>query len=80
MAQLIVREIDEAVVRALKMRAAARGVSAEAEHRAILRDVLLSRKRKGPSLKRALASMPDVGDDEDFLPDRDKDRPDGLPG
>ena len=80
MAQLIVRDIDEAVVKALKLRAAARGVSAEAEHRAILRDVLLSNKRKGPSFKRALASMPDVGEDEDFAMDRDLDRPDGLPG
>ncbi len=33
--------IDEAVVKALKMRASLRGVSAEAEHRRILEQVLL---------------------------------------
>ena len=48
MAQLIVRELEESVVRALKVRAAKKGVSAEAEHRAILREVLLSRSTGGP--------------------------------
>ena len=38
MAQLIVRNIDEQVVRELKKRAAAMGRSAEAEHRALLED------------------------------------------
>ena len=80
MAQLVVRNIDEEVVRALKLRAAARGVSAEAEHREILREALLSKKRKRASFKRALASMPDVGVDEDFVFERDVARPDGLPG
>ena len=79
MAQLVVRNIDEAVVKALKLRAAARGVSAEAEHREILREALLSRKRKGASFKRMLATMPEVGADEDFVFERDLDRPDGLP-
>ena len=76
MAQLIVRELEEAVVRALKVRAAKKGVSAEAEHRAILREVLL--RRSGRSLKEALLAMPDVGDDADFAIDRDLDRDDGL--
>jgi plasmid stability protein len=80
MPQLVVRKIDEAIVRALKQRAAARGVSVEVEHRAILRDALLSKKRKRVSFKAALASMPDVGADEDFVFERDVDRPDGLPG
>lgn len=80
MAQLIVRNVEEAVVRALKLRAATRGVSAEAEHRAILEDALLSKKRKGISLKRVLASMPDVGEDPDFVFERDVDRADGIPG
>ena len=40
MAQLIVRNIDEELVRLLKVRAAERGRSAEAEHRDILRDAL----------------------------------------
>jgi plasmid stability protein len=76
MAQLIVRELEESVVRALKLRAAKKGVSAEAEHRAILREVLLRRSRR--SFKDALLAMPDVGKDSDFTFDRDLDRDDGL--
>lgn len=40
MAQLLVRGIPQDVVDALKRRAAARGRSAEAEHRAILEEAL----------------------------------------
>jgi plasmid stability protein len=76
MAQLIVRELEEAVVRALKLRAAKKGVSAEAEHRAILREALL--RRSSRSFKEALLAMPDVGTDADFAIDRDLDRDDGL--
>ena len=76
MAQLIVRELEEAVVHALKLRAAKNGVSAEAEHRAILRDVLLHRANR--SFKDALLAMPEVGTDADFAIDRDLDRDDGL--
>jgi len=76
MAQLIVRELDEAVVRALKLRAAKKGISAEAEHRAILREVLL--RRASRLFKEALLAMPDVGTDADFAIDRDLDRDDGL--
>lgn len=43
MGQLIVRNLDDAVVEALKVRAAAHGRSAEAEHREILRDALTRR-------------------------------------
>ena len=73
MAQLIVRDIDDAVVRALKRRAASRGVSAEAEHRAILKSALLG-QRPGHSFKEALLAMPDVGEDVDFVSTRDADR------
>jgi plasmid stability protein len=76
MAQLIVRELEESVVRALKLRAAKKGVSAEAEHRTILREVLL--RRSSRSFKEALLSMPDVGTDADFAIERDLDRDDGL--
>ena len=76
MAQLIVRELEESVVRALKVRAANNGVSAEAEHRAILREVLL--RRSSRSFKEALLAMPNVGDDADFAIERDVDRDDGL--
>jgi len=41
MANLIVRNVDELIAQALIQRAAARGVSAEAEHRRILEQVLL---------------------------------------
>lgn len=40
-ASLHVRNVDEDVVRALKRRASEKGVSAEAEHRAILKQALL---------------------------------------
>lgn len=76
MAQLIVRELEDTIVRALKVRAAKKGVSAEAEHRAILRNVLLRRGNR--SLKAVLLAMPDVGTDADFAVDRDVDRDDGL--
>jgi antitoxin FitA len=56
MAQLIVRNLDAAVVRALKRRAAARGRSAEAEHRALLEEALLGQER--PDFKEYLKSAP----------------------
>jgi plasmid stability protein len=40
MAQLLVRDLDQSLVRKLKLRAAAHGVSAEEEHRRILREAL----------------------------------------
>ena len=72
MAQLIVRNIDESVVRALKLRAARSGRSAEAEHRDILREAL-SGEMVRPSFKAFLLSMPDVGEDADL--ERSPDRP-----
>jgi antitoxin FitA len=63
-AQLMVRNLDEAVVRALKRRAAQRNHSAEQEHREILERALLGPRRR--PLAAVLAAMPDVGDDEDF--------------
>ena len=64
MAVLLVRGVDDAVVRALKKRAGAHGRSAEAEHREILASAL-ARPRKR-SFAEVLASMPDVGTDADF--------------
>jgi hypothetical protein len=46
MAQLIVRKLEDKVVRKLKERAAKYGVSTEEEHRRILRDTLLKKKPK----------------------------------
>ncbi|MBL3529665.1 MAG: DNA-binding protein [gamma proteobacterium endosymbiont of Lamellibrachia anaximandri] len=64
MASLVVRNLDQGVVDALKQRAARHGRSAEAEHRALLEELLLM--QKGKSFAEAVATMPDVGLDEDF--------------
>lgn len=73
MAQLIVRRLEDAVVSALKERAAKKGRSSEAEHREILRSAL-STPRRGASLKSLLQSMPDAGVDADFARPRAKGR------
>ena len=64
MANLVVRNLDQRLVDALKQRAARHGRSAEAEHRAILEAALLLTPKK--SFAEVLSSMPDVGEDEDF--------------
>ncbi|MGR3276116.1 FitA-like ribbon-helix-helix domain-containing protein [Acaryochloris marina NIES-2412] len=64
MANLIVRNIDDSIVRALKMRASQNGLSAEAEHRKILEQVLLHPPQK--SFTEVLSQIPQVGSDEDF--------------
>ena len=65
MANLVVRNLDPCIVDALKQRAVRHGRSAEAEHRAILKEVLLVRPQK-KSFAEVLSSIPDVGQDEDF--------------
>jgi antitoxin FitA len=64
MNQLIVRNLEEEVVRELRLRAARHGRSAEAEHREILRQALLPVKKR-KSLKELLLAMPE-GEDADF--------------
>ena len=64
MPDLLVRGVDETLVRALKERAGAHGLSAEAEHREILAAALVRPRRR--SFADVLASMPDVGCDADF--------------
>ena len=64
MANLIVRNIDSAIVSALKQRAGKHGISAEAEHRRILEQVLLRPPKQ--SLAEVLSLIPDVGFDSDF--------------
>lgn len=64
MASLVVRNLDQRVVDLLKQRAVRHGRSAEAEHRALLEELLL--RPKGRSFAEALAAMPNVGRDEDF--------------
>ncbi len=73
MAQLIVRNLEDTVVRALRERAAKKGRSTEAEHREILRDALVTARRATP-LKALLRNMPDAGRDEDFTRPRAKGR------
>jgi plasmid stability protein len=63
-AQLIVRNLEDDLVEALKIRAARHGRSAEAEHRELLREALL--RRSSRSLKEHLLAIPDAGDDADF--------------
>lgn len=64
MPDLLVRGVDEGLVRMLKERAGAHGRSAEAEHREILA-AALTRPRK-LSFAEVLKSMPAVGTDADF--------------
>lgn len=64
MANLIVRNIDDAIVNALKQRASRHGVSAEAEHRKILEQVLLQPAKK--NFAEVLCLIPNVGNDSDF--------------
>jgi plasmid stability protein len=61
---LIVRDLDDALVRALKQSAARHGCSAEAEHRRIPEEALRGPPKRG--FAEMLASMPDVGRDQAF--------------
>jgi plasmid stability protein len=77
MATLIVRNLDQRIVDALKQRAARHGRSAEAEHRELLRSALLRAPRR--SLADLLTSMPNVGRDEDFERAQDNEDDDAPP-
>jgi plasmid stability protein len=77
MSQLIVRQLEPEVVRALRERATRARRSAEAEHRHILRQALLGGRAKR-SLKELLLAMPEAGDDRDFRRPKDRGRPVAL--
>jgi plasmid stability protein len=64
MAELVVRDVDDAIVRALRRRAGIHGRSEEAELRALLACAL--EVRPCSSLAELLSAMPAVGRDEDF--------------
>ena len=64
MAQLMVRNLPDELVRSLKQRAAKRNRSAEQEHREILKAALQGPRRR--PLADVLAKMPNVGEDTDF--------------
>ena len=72
MAQLMVRNLTEELVRALKQRAAKHNRSAEQEHRDILQTVLRGPRRR--RLAEVLASIPNVGQDQDFVRDQNDGR------
>jgi plasmid stability protein len=64
MANLIVRNVPEQIVKALKKRAGRHGTSAEAEHRKILTEALLKTRKR--SFAEAIRAMPNIGKDSDF--------------
>ena len=70
MAQLVVRNIEEDLVKELKVRAARNGRSAEEEHRQILLEALRPAQPRS-SFKELLSQMPEGGDDSDFERIRD---------
>lgn len=83
MGQLTVRNLDDAVVAALKVRAARHGRSAEAEHRLILRDVLLGDEvpsdwfAAAAHLRARLGRVTEGGPDSTALIRADRDRDHG---
>jgi plasmid stability protein len=73
MAQLIVRKLEDKVVRKLKERAVKYGVSMEEAHRRILRDTLLTKQKPKMSFKEFLVAPPYVDVDlMKYIPRRDK--------
>ena len=64
MANLLVRNVEDKIVSALKARSGRHGISAEEEHRRILRSALLKPRKK--SFSEALLAIPNVGEDQDF--------------
>jgi plasmid stability protein len=72
MAQLMVRNLPDDLVKALKQRAAKHNRSAEQEHREILRAALRGPRRR--HLAEVLAGIPNVGNDQDFAREQDDQR------
>ena len=65
MPNLLVRNVDEDIIMALKAQAGEHCLSVEAEHRQILKAAL--HRPKARTLIQVLMDMPDAGLDEDFL-------------
>ena len=63
MAQLIVRNLEDKVVRKLKEQAVKYGVSMEEAHRRILRDTLLKKEKPKMTFKEFLVAPPYFDDD-----------------
>lgn len=68
MAELLLRDVEPAIVARLKQRAEQHRRSVEDEHKAILRDLLLADDWGVPKLtfEAYLRTMPDVGTDADL--------------
>ena len=72
MSQLLVRNIEQAVVKKLRRRAADLGVSVEEAHRRLLRDVLNGDAIDANlSFNKYLCNIPKNDDDIEFLRSRD---------
>lgn len=71
--QILIRQLDDAVVRKLRAKAAAEGVSAEEEARRILRRSLVGDVPKMP-LMEFLRTMPEIGDEPIFRRSKRKQR------
>ena len=65
MPQILIRQLDDSIVRKLRAKAAADGVSAEEEARRILRRSLIGEVPELPLLD-FLRTMPDIEDDTVF--------------
>ncbi len=65
MPQILIRKLDSTVVRKLRAKAAAEGVSVEEEARRILRKSLIGDSPKMDFID-FLRTMPDIGDDTVF--------------
>ncbi len=61
---LMIRNVDDDLLQALKSRAALNGRGVEDEHREFLKTVLQRPGKK--SFKEILSAMPNVGEDSDF--------------
>ncbi|MFO7905700.1 MAG: FitA-like ribbon-helix-helix domain-containing protein [Planctomycetota bacterium] len=68
MAELVLRQVEPAIVEKLKERADKHRRSVEDEHREILREALLVGEEDASTMtfEEYLRKMPDVGTDEDF--------------
>jgi plasmid stability protein len=73
MPQILIRKLDDAVVRKLRAKAAAEGVSAEEEARRILRRTLTGDAPTMPLID-FLRTMPDAGGDDSIF-ERPKSKP-----
>jgi len=81
MAQLTVRKLDSDLVQRLRLRATRNRRSAEAEHRAILEEVLRPRStdfwQRAEKLRQATGARVATDSSELLRKDRDRDTPDG---